>query len=175
MNRIFRIVVSLVMLIGMVVPAACSTNTQSDDQGIVIDSPAPDFSLKDLTGRTVSLSGLKGKVVLINIWTTTCPPCVQELPHFQSLHNDWANRSDVILLTVNLGESQSTVENFMRSNRYTFPVLLDSQFTVAEKYRIRFTPTSLIIDSTGLLKANIIGAFKDKTAIEKQMSEFFPR
>ena len=63
------------------------------------------------------------------------------------------------------------MQNFMQSYNYTFPVLLDSQVKVANQYGVRYTPTSCFIDGDGILKVSLVGAFKDKTAIEKKALE----
>jgi thiol-disulfide isomerase/thioredoxin len=129
--------------------------------------PAPDFALKTPIGETVSLSSLKGRVVLINVWATTCPPCVQEMPIFESLQQDWQNRTDVKILMVDQGETADLVNRYVQSRGYTFTVLLDSDFNFALKYNIRYTPTTLLVDKEGLLRAGIIGPFVKKADILK--------
>ena len=77
----------------------------------------------------------------------------------------------VVLLTINIGEDPATVKNFIQTNKYTFPVLLDSQYEVAGKYNVQYIPTSFFIDKDGKIKTDMIGPFKNKAAIEKEMAE----
>jgi peroxiredoxin len=165
------IVLLAILIIGLV-PVACSG---SGSQSLQIDSPAPDFNLTDLNGQSVSLSSLKGKYILLNFWSTTCGPCVEEMPYFQSLHNDWSAGAESVVITVSLGESSGTVKNFMQENNYNFPVLLDSQYSAAEKYAVQYTPTSFFINREGQLKLRLVGAFKNKAAIEKQVAGFMEK
>jgi thiol-disulfide isomerase/thioredoxin len=124
--------------------------------------------------RTVSLSDLRGKVVLINFWATTCPPCVEEMPTFQSLYQDWSARNDVVFLAIDTGESAGTVNDFMLANKYTFTVLLDSQYKATEDFAIQYTPTTVLIDKDGNLKYRVVGPFKDKAAILKAIGKYLP-
>ncbi|HSW57090.1 MAG TPA: TlpA disulfide reductase family protein [Dehalococcoidales bacterium] len=143
--------------------AGCTGTQQSGQSG----NPAPDFSLKSATGETVSLSSLRGRVVLINFWSTTCQPCVQEMPHFEELHQEWQNRNDVKMLMINTGESAAVVKNFLDSRNLTFTVLLDEGVKIAQKYKVRYTPTTLIVDKNGIIRQSVAGAFRNKAAIEK--------
>ncbi|MBP1707996.1 MAG: alkyl hydroperoxide reductase/Thiol specific antioxidant/Mal allergen [Chloroflexi bacterium] len=169
----------MIKIIGLTLVVACITIVAlpacSGDGGggSYIGEPAPDFNLPGLDNQSVSLKGQRGKVVFINFWATSCPPCVDEMPHFQDLYRDWSARNDVVILTINIGEDAGTVRNFMQSNNYSFPVLLDTQLKVAEMYRIQYTPTSLVIDKNGLLQQRVIGAFRDKSAIVKTVEGAF--
>lgn len=162
MAKVFKAVLAITLLIGIMVLIACSGT--NDSQNI---NSAPDFELDNLNGTTTALSSFAGKAVFINFWATTCPPCVAEMPHFQALYEDWSGSNEVIILTINIGESLSTVKSFMKSNNYSFLVLLDSQAKVAEQYRIQYTPTSILVGKDRQVKFRVIGAFKDKAAIIK--------
>ena len=169
-NKATKILLTLLLINGVLALGACST---VNSQPLRIDAPAPDFKLKDLSGNTVSLSSFKGQSVFLNFWATTCASCVAEMPHFQSLYDDWSSKG-VVMLLINMGEDNATVQNFVQSNQYTFQVLLDSQLETAAKYSLQFTPTSFFIDQEGKIKLRIIGAFKDKAAIEKQLAGYIP-
>ena len=161
----------LILLIGVIIaPAACSITENSGPK--LINQPAPNFNLKDLDGRGVSLNGLLGKTVVINFWATTCPPCVLEMPIFQKLYEEWSSRSDVVFLSVNLGEDAAKVRLFMDLRHFTFPVLLDSSFEAGQYYQIHYMPTTCLVDSQGYLKFTSVGAFKDKAALDKQIAGF---
>jgi thiol-disulfide isomerase/thioredoxin len=118
---------------------------------------APDFKLKDLSGKEISLSDLKGKRVFINFWATWCPPCKAEMPELEKLYQE-TKSSDLVIITVNLGEDKATVHKFIESNKYNFPVLLDSKNEAAALYGIRSIPTSYFIDKDGYIANGKIGA-----------------
>lgn len=135
-----------------------TTKTDSNDKGSanntieikpnVIKTKAPDFKLKDLNGKELSLSDLKGKKVFLNFWATWCPPCKEEMPEIQKLYNETKD-SDLVIIAVEIGEPQSEVKSFIDNNKYSFKVLLDSDQSVATKYSITAIPTSYFIDEDG--------------------------
>lgn len=120
------------------------------------DGKAIDFKLKTLDGKEVSLSSFKGKKVFLNFWATWCPPCRQEMPELEKLYQE-SKDSDLIILTINLGEDNKTVKSFMDKNKYSFNVALDLDQNVAIKYNIVSIPTSIFIDSEGNLVSKKIG------------------
>jgi peroxiredoxin len=171
MKTIGLAVILTVLLACLVGISSCSdAGSQSVSSGIL----APDFALKDLKGQTVNLGNFRGKAVLINFWSTTCPPCVSEMPNFESVYQDWSNRNDRVLLTIDLGEDINKLNAFMTSHRYSFPVLLDSAYQVAGKYGIQYTPTTFLIDKNGEFLFRFIGAFPDKQAIIKKVGDYLP-
>jgi thiol-disulfide isomerase/thioredoxin len=168
-----KYVLSLVLMLLISVllgPAACKITENSGPA--LINKPAPDFNLKDLEGRSVRLSGLSGKTVLINFWTTTCPPCIAEMPVFQELYEEWEGRDDVVFLSINLGEGAAKVKLFVERYNLTFPVWLDTNWEAGRFYQIHYTPTSCLVDNKGYLKFSIAGPFKDKAALDQQLAAF---
>lgn len=116
-----------------------------------------DFKLKDLNGKEVSLSDLRGKKVFLNFWASWCPPCKAEMPDIERLYEETKD-SDLVILAVNLGEDKDTVKSFIDKNNYKFRILLDSDQTVAEQYSITSIPTSFFIDKNGIIVSKKIGA-----------------
>lgn len=137
-----------------------STNSNTSSPQInsnAFNSKAIDFKLKDLNGKDVSLSDLKGKRVFLNFWASWCPPCKAEMPDIERLYEETKD-SDLVILAVNLGEDKDTVKSFIDKNNYKFRILLDSDQTVAEQYSITSIPTSFFIDKNGTIVAKKIGA-----------------
>ena len=167
MVKMLGIILAVVLLISMTAFTGCSRSDSSQDE-----KAAPDFKLNNLNGQSITLSSFRGKAVLINFWSTTCPPCLAEMPHFQGLYEDWTASNKAVVLTINMGESLSTVKSYIQSNKYTFPVLLDSEGEVAQLYGIQYTPTSILVGKDGLVKYGVIGAFKDKEAIVKAIGGY---
>jgi thiol-disulfide isomerase/thioredoxin len=118
---------------------------------------AADFKLKDLNGKEVSLSDFKGKKIFLNFWASWCPPCKAEMPDIEKLYQETKD-SDLVILAVNLAEDNTTVQNFIKNNKYTFPVLLDPDNDAAIKYQIVSIPTSYFIDKEGNIVDKHIGS-----------------
>ena len=119
--------------------------------------PAPDFTFPDLNGRKVSLSDFRGKVVLVNIWATWCPPCRDEMPSMQKLYDRFKGEHLEILAVSIDAEGQKAVDPFMRKMNLTFPALLDPKGMIQGLYRITGVPESFIVDREGILVNKIIG------------------
>ena len=112
---------------------------------------APAFSLRDMNGKSVSLSDYKGKVVLLNFWATWCQPCQAEMPHLQKMHTELAENGLVVLsITIDEARDVSKVKPLIKRNGYTFTVLLDKETKVAPLYNPDQTlPYNVIIDREG--------------------------
>ena len=118
---------------------------------------APDFTYPDLDGKEVSLAGHRGKVVLVNIWATWCPPCRQEMPSMQRLYEKFKGENFEILAVSIDSEGSEAVAPFMRKMNLTFRALLDPGETIKPLYGITGVPESFIIDKKGILVEKIIG------------------
>ena len=118
---------------------------------------APDFTLQNLDGDKVSLSDYKGKKVFLNFWATWCPPCKAEMPDMQEVYEETKN-NDIVILAVNIGDSQKDVKQFIDERGFEFPVLLDLDQQVAKVYDITAIPTSYFIDKNGAIINSIRGA-----------------
>lgn len=121
-----------------------------------LKTKAINFKLKDLNGNELSLSDLKGKKVFLNFWATWCPPCKAEMPEIEKLYEETKN-SDLVIITVEIGEPLETVKPFIESNKYNFKVLLDPDQSVATKYNINSIPTSYFIDTDGNIVSKHVG------------------
>jgi peroxiredoxin len=118
---------------------------------------APDFAVTDLSGRTVKLSSLRGKVVLLNVWTTWCPPCRDEMPSMERLYGR-LRAQDFELLAVSQDEDgKRVVEPFVRDMRLSFPVLVDPEHQVGDRYGVWGYPETFVIDRNGYIVERVIG------------------
>ena len=110
--------------------------------------PAAAFSLKSRTGGEVSLSSLKGKVVLINFWATWCGPCRKEMPLLEQIHKKYAPLG-FTMLGVNVEEDTRLMDTFLKDVPVTFPVLLDPANGVSKLYNVSAMPSTVIVDRKG--------------------------
>lgn len=119
--------------------------------------PVPNFSLPDLDGQMVGLADYRGKVVLLNIWATWCPPCVEEMPSMEKLYQELQGEGFEIL-AVSIDESGAPdVLPFMQKHKLSFPALIDSKGALKGLYQTTGVPESFIIDKDGILVEKIFG------------------
>ena len=136
-------------------PAGKGARTESSGRTAKISDLAPDFALKDLGGTEVRLSDQRGKVVLIDFWATWCPPCREELPHIQRLHED--HRSEgLVVLALSTDRDPAAVRTFVPRHGFTFPVLFGNR-EVATAYRVRGIPTVYLVDRQGRIRFHHVG------------------
>lgn len=125
---------------------------------------APGFVLSDLTGASVNLSDFKGRIVILNFWATWCPPCREEMPHMQSFYEK-NKENDIEIIAVNLtnmDDGQQAIEKFVQDYGLTFPVLLDENGDVGERYEIMTIPTSYILDTEGRIFQKVVGPMNEQ-------------
>jgi len=117
------------------------------------------FNLPLLNGGNVSLSSYKGKVVILNFWATWCPPCRAEMPSMEILYQRLKSRG-LEILAVDIGEGEDAVRQFIKNNRYTFPVLLDKDTRIGTQYGVSAIPTTFILDRQGKIISMIVGSIE---------------
>ncbi|MBQ7841290.1 MAG: redoxin domain-containing protein [Lachnospiraceae bacterium] len=140
---------------------------------------APNFILKDQYGNSHDLSAYKGKTVFLNFWATWCGPCRSEMPEIQKLYEKYGlNGGDLIVLGVaspNIGQegSQEEITAFLEENGYTFPVVMDDQGLISNRYGISAYPTTFMIDTDGNVFGYVSGALSldvMESIVEQTMS-----
>jgi len=134
---------------------------------------APDFSLQTLSGETVSLSDFRGKPVMLIFWKINCAACQFQMPFTQALYDEQSNET-ITVLTINVGDTASAAQNYVTSRGLTFPVLLDRQGKVSQRYGLPGVPVVFLIDSEGIVKAYKIGAFQSQEDMESAIKSTFP-
>ena len=163
----------LLVTLALLTPGLLITGCSSGRPTVAsVGSKAPDFTLPDLDGESVSLSDFEGRPVFINFWRINCTPCREEMPHLQAVYEE--RQGELVMLNINTGDDASNIKQFLQNNGLSLSMLLDTDITVARKYAIPGTPTAFFIDKEGIIKAKVIGPFPSKAAIDSRLSEIIP-
>lgn len=125
-----------------------------------------DFTLADLQGRSWTLKGLRGKVVLVNFWATWCGPCRKEMPDLDALYNRFKDQGLVVLAISSGDEDVRRVSAFVVERSLTFPILLDPGRKVSELFQIEGIPKSFVYDRDGKLVSQAIDMRTEKQFLE---------
>jgi len=144
-------------------------DSTSADVGVNKGDRAPDFTLADLDGNQVSLSDFRAKTVFLNFWATWCPPCRAEMPEMEAVYHEYKDK-DVVMIGVDIRETEGTVCKFVQENGYSWIFLLDTSGTVAADYEIKSIPSSFFLDKEGIIRAVRVGSMT-KPAMETMLSE----
>jgi peroxiredoxin len=186
MRIIAKIVCSIVIITAIFLPVACNKGTTSTfneatsnttnstvavSSAPQVGSTAPNFTYTDAEGKPVALSDLRGKTVVLNFWASWCGPCQYEMPMLQKLATDKDKAAQgVVLITVNDGESQSTITNFVKKYGYTFFVVPDPKSNIGAKYNIRYLPTTFFINRDGIIRYIQTGAFQSESDLGQMLN-----
>jgi thiol-disulfide isomerase/thioredoxin len=167
MKKIVLIIVTIGVLIGLTVyadrltrkPRTANSMNASLAASTTLDKPAPDLRLKDLDGKEVALSDLKGKVVFVNFWATWCGPCQEEIPSLIEMQNKYASKGFTVVGIAMDDEGRSVVAPFVAKQLYdvqgqklhiNYPILLGSDEAADKFGGILGYPTSFLLSRNGL-------------------------
>jgi peroxiredoxin len=134
---------------------------------VEVGTTAPDFSAQTLRGEPVALSGLRGQVVLLNIWATWCPPCREEMPSMERLYRAVGPEGlRIVAVSIDAGEGKvdasghegGNIAEFARDRGLTFDIWHDPEGRIQRTYRTTGVPESFLIDRDGTIIKKVIGA-----------------
>ena len=161
-SKRWTLLMSVVFLLGAAwiwlsaVPASATTSgqTPSPRQGFA----APDFTLELMQGGEVTLSDLRGQVVILNLWASWCPPCRTEMPALQRVYEATRQRGlEILAVNATYQDSLASAQEFVHQLELSFPVPLDREGAVSRLYQLRAMPTTFFIDRQGVIDQIIIG------------------
>jgi len=119
-------------------------------------NPAPELTLADIQGKPVALSAAKGKTVLLDFWTTWCPPCRADAPALDKLYDKYGDR-DLMIVGISVSEERAIVEKFLKEHPHSFPVALTTENEMPRAYQIGVFPTYIVINPDGTLASAVQG------------------
>jgi len=150
------------MLLAALLLPACSKEKESGKAApasaskAVEGAAAPDFTVKDLDGKDVKLSSLKGSVVVVNFWATWCPPCKEEIPSMIKLNQAMTGKA-FRMLAISIDEGgKDAVEKFFKGSR-DLPTYLDPDGKTPQVYGTTGVPETFVVDKQGIIQKKIVG------------------
>ena len=132
--------------------AGCYSGTRPPHIGTV----APDFTVQD-SDRTVTLSQLRGKIVVLNFWATWCPPCIDETPSLVQLQQRFKDKG-VVVLGISWDKDDDAYHKFLKEYKIDFPTVRDDERHSGKLYGTFIIPETYIIDRNGILRRKFISA-----------------
>lgn len=123
--------------------------TRVGQPGVInIGQQAPDFSIKDVNGKTIKLSDFRGKAVFLNFWATWCIPCLEEMPEMEIVYRKLKDRK-FEMIAVSVDNDWDVVKEFYQRHKLTLPSFLDPGHQVANAYKVYKFPETFLIDANG--------------------------
>lgn len=135
---------------------------------------APDFSLTDATGKTIRLSDLRGRPVLVNVWASWCTPCRAEMPAMQRLYQEYQQRGlEILAVNSTSQDNRDNAQSFADQLGLTFPILYDDLGDVAKLYQVQSLPSSFFIDAAGKVHQVVIGGPMAEALLRVRIEQLF--
>lgn len=136
-------------------------------------NPAPEVAGTTLAGDSLSLSGLEGSPVLLNLWATWCPPCREEMPYFEELYGAYAGMGlRIVGVTVDGRSALDQVVAFTSEVGITYDILLDPRGRSMDAYQVVGLPATFLIDTAGIIRLARYGPVSEAdTAFHRMLNE----
>lgn len=137
-----------------------ASHHESSGKSAASPQQAPDFTLKTLSGKTLSLKDFRGRYVLVNLWASWCGPCQKEAPQLNKIDKAFSDKR-LMILGVNMTSQEGSIKNvkhFVKKEGISFPILLDRSGEVMNRYHVIGIPTSYLIDPKGKVLQRFRGA-----------------
>jgi peroxiredoxin len=134
---------------------------------------APDFALPDKHGKTYALSQRRGRVVIMNFWSITCPPCVEEMPSFEALSEIAAKYDDVDVVAISADEGWDAVRQVLSPSSKVIHLFDPERAVLTERYGTELFPETWIIDRDGVVRFRYDGAFDWSNPVVLSLIERF--
>jgi len=156
---------TLMIFAGLLAALGCEESAQNAPPASGVPgkgAPAPDFTLRSLEGETVRLSQFRGKSnVLLHFGSTWCPPCRAQAPRLNELHEKY-EPEELVILSVDSGESPDVVRRFVESEGAQYTTLLDFDNAVAAAYGVEYIPLNILVEKSGRVYENPSNAIPEE-------------
>jgi peroxiredoxin len=148
---------AMLLLVALLFPPVSDVRAEQTLTELPAGVLAPDFELMDTEGRLHRLSDYRGRPVIINFWTTWCPPCREEIP---SMNRAWhiLEQEDIAMLAINMGEDEDTIFIFTADYPADFPMLMDRSGEVIAEWPVKGLPTTYVVAPDGTIAYRAIGS-----------------
>jgi DsbE subfamily thiol:disulfide oxidoreductase len=159
MKNVFRIALLVLILLSITLTPITDLNAERFSPWTIerlIGKEAPGFTVKDLSGKSISLSSFKGKPILLNFWATWCPYCRKERPYLNFIYEEYKDKG-LVIIAVSTDRSPQKVKAYLKKISMDFVILHDNNKEAAESYGVYVLPTSFLIDRRGIIKHKFIG------------------
>lgn len=154
---ISALILSTALLFGCNQKQGANESTASAGKQAQEKQPAPDITIPSLDGTKLTLSSLKGKVVLLNFWATWCPPCREEIPSMMKLNEKMAGKPfQMVAISIDEGGA-SAVKDFFKESGFKLPAYNDPEAKAGKLYGITGVPESFLIDKNGIIVKKVVG------------------
>lgn len=141
------------ILLGSLAVFLLATGCDRGSFPVNADRVAPDFTVSD-GQNTIHLADYRGKIILLNLWWSQCPPCIQETPALEQLHHDLP---DIVILAVSIDEDPGSYRRFLTRYHIDLDTVRDPNQTVAKLYGTEGWPETYIIDRKGIIRRKVVG------------------
>jgi cytochrome c biogenesis protein CcmG/thiol:disulfide interchange protein DsbE len=141
--------------------------TQQSIAGVAIGTEAPNFTLQVYggsgIGTAVNLSALRGHPVILNFWSESCTPCLQEVPYLEQFYSQYGAQRQFALLGINQADPKDDIAKFGDEYHVTYPLLFDKGGIINANYAVTAIPTTYFIDSRGIVRSAIVQPLTPQT------------
>jgi len=171
MKKVVSILLCMCALLGMLCGCESdpknteTTSANSGNQSGMIMIPMPDFTCYDENGKAVKLSDFKGKPVILNFWASWCGPCKEEMPAFNEAYKKYKKDIHFLMLdlTDGMSETMSSGKEYVKGQKYKFPVYFDLDQAAATAYSVQSIPMTYFVYADGNMAARVVGKISSET------------
>ncbi len=137
------------------------------------EKPKPvEATLKTVDGKTLKLADYRGKVVLVDVWATWCPPCRREIPEMVELQKEITKEKlDIVIIGMAIDKDPAVLPKFIKANKINYPIVLRDNKVIAALGEMEYIPTKFVIDRAGIVRETLVGGMV-KTDLKKKLKTY---
>jgi len=165
----------VLLILGAIWTVISRVNVSSSQQALPPPNPkagfaAPDFTLDTLDGGQLTLSRLQGHPVVLNLWASWCLPCRYEMPIIEKVFQKYKDAGLIVIgLNLTSQDSVSDIRAFVEELGLTFPIVLDRNGAVSERYQLLGLPSTFFIDQKGIIRSVVVGGPMSEATLQSNV------